>query len=143
MHPAQPRHHAQPAQATDSAVITQPATAALSTVPALPAVATEPIVIALPADPTLHAVAAQPAVRTLPLVPTAKPVTRLSLVDTDAPVTRLERVSALNMGSRRFSDDHERSIAPSSPIPAIATTRAPPAAVTTGVVVCHLDHPWA
>jgi hypothetical protein len=99
LHPVQPRHQAQPAQATDNAVIAQPATAALSTVPALPAVPTEAIVIALPADATLHAVAALPTVNTLPRVPTATAVTRLSLVATDAAVSRLERVSRLKRGA--------------------------------------------
>jgi len=108
LHPAQPRHQAQPAQATDNAVIAQPATAALSTVPALPAVPTEAIVIALPADATLHAVPTLPAVATLLLVSTATAVTRLSLVDTDATVTRLERVRRLNAGSRSSSGSRGR-----------------------------------
>jgi hypothetical protein len=108
LHPAQPRHQAQPAQATDNAVIAQPATAALSTVPALPAVPTEAIVIALPADATLHAVPTLPAVATLLLVSTATAVTRLSLVDTDATVTRLEQVRRLNAGSRSSSGSRGR-----------------------------------
>ncbi len=111
LQPAQPTEQAQPAQATDNAVIAQPATAALSTVPAQPAVPTEAIVIALPADATLHTVQALPAVATLLLVPTATAVTRLSLVDTDATVTRLERVSRLNIGSRSCSSSRGRFMA--------------------------------
>jgi hypothetical protein len=125
LHPTQPKHQAQPAQATDNAVIAQPATAALSTVPALPAIPTEAIVIALPADATLHAVAALPAVATLPRVPTATAVTRLSLVDTDATVTRLERVSRLNMGSRSSSGSRGRFTARIIPDPV------------------RREHPWA
>jgi hypothetical protein len=106
LHPAQPRHQAQPAQATENAVIAQPATAALNTVPALPAVAAEAIVITLPADPTLHAVIALPAVTTLPFVPTARAVRTLSLVATDATVARLERVRRLKRGS--LSSDASR-----------------------------------
>jgi hypothetical protein len=125
VHSTQPRHQAQPAHATDNAVIAQPATAALSTVPALPAVATEANVIALPADATLHVVAALPTVATLVLVPAATAVTRLSLVATDAIVIRLERVSRLKMGSRSFNVSCGRFM---------ARIIADPA--------CHY-HPWA
>lgn len=104
LHPTQPRHQAQPAQATDNAVIAQPATAALRTVPALPAVAAEAIVIVLPADATLHAVQELPAVTTLLMVPTETAVARLSVVATDATVPRLERVSRLKAGSRTCGD---------------------------------------